>query len=29
MKERRLDILKIPSVVRIVGFNGEPVADVK
>ena len=22
--ERRLDILKVPSVVRIVGFNGEP-----
>jgi transcription termination/antitermination protein NusG len=24
MKLRRLDILKVPSVVRIIGFNGEP-----
>ena len=26
IKERRLDILKVPSVVRIIGFEGEPVA---
>ena len=26
IKERRLDILKIPSVVRIVGFDGQPTA---
>ncbi len=26
IKERRLDILKLPSVVRIIGFEGEPVA---
>ncbi|MEE8162067.1 MAG: UpxY family transcription antiterminator [Acidobacteriota bacterium] len=26
IQERRLDILKVPSVVRIIGFNGEPVA---
>ncbi len=25
IQERRLDILKVPSVVRIIGFNGEPV----
>ncbi len=24
VRERRLDILKVPSVVRIIGFNGEP-----
>ena len=24
IKERRLDILKVPSVVRIVGFNSQP-----
>jgi len=24
IQERRLDILKVPSVVRIIGFNGEP-----
>ncbi len=26
IQERRLDILKVPSVVRIIGFNGEPVS---
>ncbi len=26
IQERRLDILKVPSVVRIIGFEGEPVA---
>ncbi len=26
MEERRLDILKVPSVVRVIGFNGEPVS---
>ena len=26
IQERRLDILKVPSVVRIVGFEGEPAA---
>ena len=24
IQKRRLDILKVPSVVRIIGFNGEP-----
>ena len=24
VRERRIDVLKVPSVVRIIGFNGEP-----